>query len=906
MASTGAHTRELDEQHARKIRIGIGPIVLLTMLALAGLAAFSSVSTSTGGTEARKHYDQLERQLATVNIVLSSATENTSVLSSTTENNITARVIRIGARVAWCWIMVCAQVDAHSDLLSPLSPFCRLPSVEHVINEHRRIHEHDDIYKPIPASPRFWMDMYNYVRPDVPALARPNVCGGPMNLNFLTDAGTAAVAARAHSDLNHCAALMMKKHKVDVGTPATIRTVRNRGPGGCGGNPYVATASGTFAHCAEECQRNVDCIKFQRETSSGSCYLSGENSAIQSLEPSGEAGSGWECGFIEMAKPDAWSTWKACTACSVGNRAVEGVGGHRALELCTQFCSKSGQCGSSGAHHHVDCTPLSTSSTAQADSQLWSEKGCAEWMSVHGATNTKPAPAILPGPYTTGYEENSPRATIQEMTEKDLQAFPFSKVRIDTFEPGYTVKMSHVCLSSRDGWLVPLPKNTALGRNGTGLGKLFDPTTFQHMKGHTWLSGPDIPRAVKYEDFVQFKKVKFVRGESAAVNCYRCHYGCANPAHYLFGYTRLFGGKLLRDVPKLSSIAFHQCPPRRLFSLGTLFWKYVARRLSETDRWYGENATNLITIAANLDGGWSEGPSKMPQPSDDITCFEHLHGDLWHTGSYLTDPNDRHVWKAYSREASQAIHRHGGVPVMWSTQPTTNIAAPLTRPRPPLNYTVHKRVKDGKLEPLECSHTCTDELRIGVWHRLEGNHLRRFTNEADIVAMLQKYTRLPVKLYTLNSHTPAEEQMIKFAEFDLMVTTHGSQMSNVVFAQENATVVEVMAVPFDQSICGNGRPWTKLWIQSHGHTPAQNGKPLEHLASVIHSQAHGLASSATADEKDLSYSGYKNIDLIVNLERLKEDVELAIAKRCDCPGIHVETYCAPKDWSKFPWKATSG
>ena len=795
----------------------------------------------------------------------------------------------ITARAAWCWIMVCRGERLSAAVaVTPLTPFCMLPSVQSAVSAFHDVRAGET---PKAAPPRSWTDLYNYARPSVPDVARANVCSGSLQHGFLTAAGAATTAARAKSDLAHCAALMAHKKNSTVRVTGTLgRRVVTKGPGGCGGPPYLSTTKGTFEECAKACQRNLDCDRFQRERSSGTCYLASKNSSTQAAEPNGAGG--WECGFTTSVKPEAWGIWTVCMRCKAGEDP--GL-------PCKNFCSQAGHCGQSAAFRHVDCSSLSDGA-AHADVQLWKAKGCSEWL-PGGAT-----PFVkLAGMYRahrTVYEENSPRAPIQKMTEQDLQTF-HSNVRIDRFLPNKPVKMSNVCLSPRDGWILPLPPGSDPANNPVGLAALFDPDTLQHKQAMKWLSGPDIPRAMKHADFVRLKNVRHVPGESAAVNCYRCDEGTSNPAHYLMGYTRLFEGSLLRKVPKLTTLVFHQCMPRRLFALGALYWKYVARRLTEAGRWYGEDATNLITIGANLDGGWSAGPSKMTQPGDDVTCFESLHADLWHTGSYLLDEEDRRVWHSYSREASEGAHLHGSVPVVWDTSPATAITAPHILPPAPLNYTVHKRLRDGSLAPLECSHACTDNLRIGVWHRTEGNHMRRFTNEDDVVAMLQNYTRLPVKLYSLNSRTPAEEQMVKFAEFDLMVTTHGSQMTNMVFSKENATVVEVMAVPFDQSICSNAVAWSKVWIQSHGHTPATNGQPNHRLVSVIYNITHGLVSSASASENGLEYEGYKNTDLIVDLERLKEDVELAIAKRCDCPTLKLASHCAPREWKAFPWKAFS-
>lgn len=127
----------------------------------------------------------------------------------------------------------------------------------------------------------------------------------------IDDAGLALLRQRVRATREHLNVQNGSSNGNSNGTrnSKTVRTVVDKGLGGCGGNPYVATASGTFAHCAEECTRNPNCVKFQREKSSGNCYLSGKDSTTQSLEPSGFAA--WECGFVQLMEPSAGSRSEA-------------------------------------------------------------------------------------------------------------------------------------------------------------------------------------------------------------------------------------------------------------------------------------------------------------------------------------------------------------------------------------------------------------------------------------------------------------------------------------------------------------------------------------------------------------------------------------------------------------------
>ena len=182
-------------------------------------------------------------------------------------------------------------------------------------------------------------------------------------------------------------------------------------------------------------------------------------------------------------------------------------------------------------------------------------------MRAHTPTHTRTCP------HTRLVEERAAFAQAHVEQLPGGQA-TFKKV---TFERPQPISLKNVCVSSRDGILIPAHPSIPVG----GAGPQFD--------GNGWFAGLDDtqasttfkPRVLDWANFSKHPHVRYIAGRSAYVNCFRCQYNCRNPAHFLMGYSQLFQGILLKDIPgKLSTLVFHQCPPRHLFELGSLYWMY--------------------------------------------------------------------------------------------------------------------------------------------------------------------------------------------------------------------------------------------------------------------------------------------------------------------------------------------
>jgi hypothetical protein len=82
--------------------------------------------------------------------------------------------------------------------------------------------------------------------------------------------------------------------------------------------------------------------------------------------------------------------------------------------------------------------------------------------------------------------------------------------------------------------------------------------------------------------------------------------------------------------------------------------------------------------------------------------------------------------------------------------------------------------------------------QVAILLRAEGKGLRRFANLQEIVLSIRKITRQElISLLFISSKTSGLVQAARFCQFHLLVTPHTSQLTNLVFAPPNVSVIEI-------------------------------------------------------------------------------------------------------------------
>ena len=86
--------------------------------------------------------------------------------------------------------------------------------------------------------------------------------------------------------------------------------------------------------------------------------------------------------------------------------------------------------------------------------------------------------------------------------------------------------------------------------------------------------------------------------------------------------------------------------------------------------------------------------------------------------------------------------------------------------------------------------------RVIIYQRSESNSPRTIVNIEEVKTVLQKYTEIPIKVVTTTQYQKIQEQIRIFNDFDILVTTHGSHMTNGVFTVHPYYHAVIELVPF--------------------------------------------------------------------------------------------------------------
>lgn len=116
--------------------------------------------------------------------------------------------------------------------------------------------------------------------------------------------------------------------------------------------------------------------------------------------------------------------------------------------------------------------------------------------------------------------------------------------------------------------------------------------------------------------------------------------------------------------------------------------------------------------------------------------------------------------------------------------------------------------------------------RIKIFQRSATRNLRRFLNLQEVIDVAQSFTSHPVEVITANESSTLADQIRIFDAFDILITSHGSHLTNGLFitAPHNKAIIEVVASKFDAVFFSNYNYAIGLanYIFSTGHTTPGN------------------------------------------------------------------------------------
>ena len=327
-------------------------------------------------------------------------------------------------------------------------------------------------------------------------------------------------------------------------------------------------------------------------------------------------------------------------------------------------------------------------------------------------------------------------------------------------------------------------------------------------------------------------------GKTLLLQCWRG--GKTQPAHFMFGYGKLFGG-IVTGQPSTpyDNVVIFQCPvPYRTEFFKTVWEMVFFRGLQKG--WY---TTSTRFFAANDHSDYNP-----------YFCMESVTYDA--SVGMLLGSNEPKVLSAWRVEVERVISRELQ-----------------ERARAKIAQTVP--TNSHRLE-RSCESECISNLEVSILQREEGTAKRRFVNLDEVIELVSEYTT-NLKIISVHSDMRFRDTLDAFNSFDILLTPHGSHLTNGLFITSNLTsIIEVVATCFNLDWQKNLHEFADYHI-SQGHQVVNDSLNKDVLRCNDQTVFCSRQNCSLKMKKKMVQS-----DLIVNLTVLRADIEKSIETRCSC------------------------
>ena len=471
-----------------------------------------------------------------------------------------------------------------------------------------------------------------------------------------------------------------------------------------------------------------------------------------------------------------------------------------------------------------------------------------------------------------------------------------------------------VCYSARDGPFVF--DNTSqqrvyrMGRNNATFdvrsGHLVDSSS-----GGRFLSPARTPRRLPREHLEAAQHLVALEGNTLVVNCVRQR--SANPAHFLMGYGKIFIAAADRlggvdgHLPPIDNFLFHQCSiPDPQWEWGQTVWsEFLARAAEESGLLRSTQHINLVWLGGDRLRVDARGKpvydfwARTPKEDEPLICARHAFTEPRYIAMYLAANKPVHVAAWQDRVSRWLTQKEAAANPRRTPEPAA--ASPPASPTAAPSANGHSlfRTVPG------CALSCTSSLNVAAWTRQDNSSRnRRLVNLGAVRRLVAEYAASPLRTVTASAHTPSDQQARLWRSFDVLISTHGSQLVNMIFARRAALVViELAAMPdlSDGAPSKNGPRYTIAWVSSYGHAPVAyppGGPRAEsaafvdpalnrtmwdcHLSGLSRKARKAAGINCGSGRGSSLRSKMKDSDLLVDLRRMRRDLERALALRCGC------------------------
>lgn len=298
-------------------------------------------------------------------------------------------------------------------------------------------------------------------------------------------------------------------------------------------------------------------------------------------------------------------------------------------------------------------------------------------------------------------------------------------------------------------------------------------------------------KLIKVENatLAEFTAAKFYRTSTFFANCYRQPANSSNPAHLMMKLGFMYElanyyesndknpDKMFKyHVPIPFDNAFlHQCadPFRTGWTWGQMMWKTISRRASVTELIAKHTVISTIGYKAER---------------QELFCFDDMYVSV-RMGFWMQGESNLALFR---KEVAQKVGEPREILEPSYVEPTSDRLSPVFRQQfCPYRGNI---TRDNK-----------SSAKIKIFQRSATRNLRRFLNLAEVVTMVQEYTTIPVEIITANETTTLAEQIRSFNSFDILITSHGSHLTNGMFLTNPhaKAIIEVVASKFDAVFFSN-------------------------------------------------------------------------------------------------------
>lgn len=270
------------------------------------------------------------------------------------------------------------------------------------------------------------------------------------------------------------------------------------------------------------------------------------------------------------------------------------------------------------------------------------------------------------------------------------------------------------------------------------------------------------------------------------LNCWRQPANTNSPAHFLMGLGKLFvdatGYHNMGQPLAYEAVLYHQCAD-------IANWPWA--REAEQILWdYFISKGKIVPPTNRTNAKVSIGYERMNHESN-YYCGETVYQEPGSPGRYLGS-NQPEVIKQWRQVVNEYLRKNN-----FSIRTTPTAAT-------------------GNSSSFD---NCQRNLRIAMWERTQGTSLRLLTNVDDIRALVAEFTDQPLLLLDTTPQQGLLEQIEIFRSFDILITSHGSHMTNMAFGTGNEVIIEVASIFFDLGPKLNGEAFVRKFISSFGHMP---------------------------------------------------------------------------------------